>query len=288
MLSPHPNRKPTWLKRKLPQGSEYEVVRSVLAQSELHTVCQEAKCPNHWECFTRKTATFLLLGDTCSRNCGFCAIQTGAPKPVDSAEPELVASAAATLGLRYVVLTSVTRDDLPDGGAFAFADTIRCLKEEILGVKVEVLIPDFNGDKQALQKVVEAGPDVINHNIETVPRLYPLVRAQASYKRSLGIFEWLQEFAPQIPTKSGLMLGLGERTEEVEQVISQLVEAGCKLLTMGQYLQPSKNHLPVHDYILPDEFVAWRKKAESLGIKAAACGPFVRSSYQAAEMAIKS
>ena len=277
-------RKPVWLKRKLPTSPDYEKVRKLIGNSSLHTVCQEAKCPNQWECFSNRTATFMILGETCTRGCRFCNVHGGTPNPPDPAEPKRVAEAAKELNLSYVVVTSVTRDDLPDGGAAHFAETIVALKKAIEGVYVEVLIPDFQGNRDALKTVLEAGPDVLNHNIETVPSLYGTVRPEAIYQRSLEVFRNLKELAPEIPGKSGLMLGLGETDPEVELVLNDLVEAGVSILTLGQYLQPSKDHLPVAEYITPEAFDAWKEKGLALGFSDVASGPFVRSSYKAKEL----
>ncbi len=274
-------KKPAWLKRRLPSGPQYEQVRKLIAKGSLHTVCQEAKCPNQFECFSRQTATFLILGDRCTRNCGFCAVNDGPPTPPDSKEPERVARAAGQMNLKYVVVTSVTRDDLPDGGAALFAQTIRALKQRIKGVRVEVLIPDFQGDAAALQTVLEAGPDVLNHNIETVPRLYATVRPQADYKRSLELLHRASQSPSHIPVKSGLMLGLGEQDAEIAQTLQDLHRAGCRLLTLGQYLQPGRRNLAVQRFVPPEEFEQWRCKALTIGFSEVASGPFVRSSYHA-------
>lgn len=274
-------KKPEWLRRRLPSGPGFEEVRRLVAGSGLHTVCQEAACPNMWECFSSKTATFMIMGSRCTRNCLFCAVKSGPVFRPDPEEPKRVAKAAANLGLHYVVITSVTRDDLEDGGASCFVDTIREIRKMLPAARVETLIPDFQGDKAALQIVAEARPDVLNHNIETVSRLYKAVRPQAVYQRSLYLFrDWLA-LAPDIPAKSGLMLGLGETEEEIEAVLKDLFSVGCRILTMGQYLQPSKEHLPVKRYVPPEEFEIWRERAYSIGFHKAVCGPLVRSSYKA-------
>jgi len=273
--------KPAWLRKRLPVGPAYESVRAMIKKGALHTVCQEAKCPNQWECFSHKTATFLILGDRCSRTCGFCAVAHGPDGSLDQEEPLRVADAAAALELKYVVVTSVTRDDLPDGGAGVFADTITCLRRRIQDVKVEVLIPDFGGSRPALEKVLAAKPDVLNHNLETVSRLYPVVRPEAVYARSLELLKTAARLAPSIPTKSGLMLGLGETNDEIERALSDLLTVGCKMLTLGQYLQPTKAHLPVQKFIEPEQFDRWKQKALNAGFEQVASGPFVRSSYQA-------
>jgi lipoyl synthase len=277
-------KKPAWLRKPLPMGPEYERVRSMMKGECLHTVCQEAKCPNQWECFSRQTATFLIMGDRCTRNCRFCAVLHGPVGAVDPEEPSRVADAARTLGLNYVVVTSVTRDDLPDGGAEIFARTIREIHRKKPGSEVEVLIPDFQGDHQALAKVLHAHPAVLNHNIETVARLYPAVRPGAAYERSLELLAKAHAHVPAVPVKSGMMLGLGETEAEVKKTLVDLFEAGCRLLTLGQYLQPSAHHLPVERFVPPEEFDAWKAFARDLGFRGVASGPFVRSSYQAGEM----
>lgn len=276
--------KPRWLRRQLPTGSTFEKVKGMIKGDDLHTVCQEAKCPNMWECFSDKTATFLIMGSRCTRNCRFCSVQPGPTAPPDPGEPARVADVARRMGLKYVVVTSVTRDDIPDGGASLFAETIAEIRRKMPGACVEVLIPDFQGSRQALHKVLQARPDVLNHNIETVARLYPRVRPQASYERSLELIQRAHEYDPELPTKSGLMLGLGEKKAEVEKALEDLLSAGCRILTLGQYLQPSKNHLPVERFIPPEEFDAWRRKALELGFAEVASGPFVRSSYHAQEL----
>ena len=280
----HRARKPGWLRKPLPAGPEYEKIRGLLAETHLHTVCQEAGCPNMFECFGGGTATFLILGDRCTRDCRFCAVTHGSPDPPDPAEPARVAEAAAALGLEYVVVTSVTRDDLPDGGAAAFKDTISALRGRIPGVGVEVLVPDFQGSGPAMEEVLSAEPDVLNHNIETVPRLYRSVRPRAVYRRSLGLLGSVQRLSPGTPVKSGMMLGLGETEEEVERTLMDLAAAGCTLLTLGQYLQPSPRHVPVSRFLPPEEFLSWKRRAIEIGFEGVAGGPFVRSSYHAREM----
>ncbi len=276
--------KPSWLRRKLPSGPQYEQIRAMIDKGQLHTVCQEANCPNQFECFSARTATFLILGATCTRNCRFCNIEDGRPGPVDADEPRRVADAAARMNLRYVVVTSVTRDDLEDGGAGHFAATIGALREKIPGVQVEVLIPDFQGARSSLETVLAARPDVLNHNMETVRRLYPDVRPQADYDRSLALLSHVTRTDPAIPAKSGIMLGLGETEEEVRQTIADVYRTGCRMLTIGQYLQPTPRHLPVVDFIPPEEFERWRQFALKTGFNKVASGPFVRSSYHAGEM----
>lgn len=277
-------KKPPWLKRRLPAGREYEKVRKLVSNSQLHTVCQEARCPNLWACFSRQTATFLIMGSRCTRNCRFCAIENGPLAPPDPDEPARVAEAVERMQLRYVVITSVTRDDLLDGGAGFFADTIKEIRKRNPKSLVEVLIPDFKGSADALQVVLEARPDVLNHNIETVPRLYPLVRPEALYVRSLALLRRVREYDAKIPTKSGLMLGLGELTEEIRQTLQDLLDTGCSLLTLGQYLQPTEEHLAVERFIPPEEFEKWRDTALEMGFSEVASGPFVRSSYHAREL----
>lgn len=272
-------RKPKWLRIKLPTKKDFGQTRNLLKELNLNTVCQGASCPNIFECFSQKKATFLILGKYCTRNCTFCNIEHNIPEPVDKDEPERIAKAVQELGLKYVVITSVTRDDLEDGGAEQFARTILTLKKT--SVKIEVLIPDFGGSKEALKKVLATYPNVLNHNLETVPSLYAKVRPQASYERSLKILEWSKEFAGnRIITKSGLMLGLGEKEEEVLEVFKDLKEIGCDWLTLGQYLMPSKKHYPVQEYVSLEKFEFYKSKGKEIGLKVFA-GPLVRSSYHA-------
>jgi lipoyl synthase len=237
-----------------------------------------------FECFGKGTATFLILGDRCTRDCRFCNVVHGHPSPPDPAEPALVAEAAALLGLDYVVVTSVTRDDLRDGGASVFKETIKAIQERIPGVRVEVLIPDFQGSVAALEDVLSAKPDVVNHNIETVPSLYPSVRPEAIYRRSLDLLENVYHRAPATPVKSGMMLGLGESEKEVAETLMDIAATGCSLLTLGQYLQPSRRHLPVAEFLTPEKFLSWKHEAVKMGFKGVASGPFVRSSYHASEL----
>ena len=273
--------KPRWLRRSLPTGPEYEKIRKLLKGHALTTVCQEAKCPNQFECYGQGTATFMILGERCTRNCRFCAVGQHPESLPDPEEPERVAEAVTLLGLRYAVVTSVTRDDLPDGGAALFARTIAAIRRHQPDTLVEVLIPDLQGDHRALQTILDAGPDVLNHNIETVARLYPEVRPQAEYTRTLQLLRRVKESHPHIPTKTGIMLGLGETIAELEATWSDLQEAGCDILTMGQYLQPSSEHLPVQRFVPPEEFDVLAARALALGFAGVAAGPFVRSSYQA-------
>ncbi len=277
---------PPWLWRRVSTDAEAAVSRMehLLTDLSLHTVCQEARCPNIAECFGQGTATFMILGVVCTRGCRFCAVEHGRPVPLDPDEPERVAEAVARLDLHHVVITSVTRDDLPDGGASQFAATVQAVHRRLPDATVEVLIPDFNGSCAALETVLDAGPDVLNHNLETVPRLYPQVRPQADYCRSLGVLAWAKAHAPQTVTKSGLMLGLGERTAEVLRVLYDLRQAWCDLLTLGQYLQPTDHQLPVVRYVPPAEFAWYKDKAEALGLQGVAAGPLVRSSHRAADL----
>jgi lipoic acid synthetase len=276
--------KPPWLKRRLPTGPEFESLRGLIDGGDLHTVCQEAHCPNIWECFSRRTATFLIMGSDCTRNCRFCAVSAAPVRPLDPDEPERVARAASRMGLNYIVITSVTRDDLPDGGAAHFAATIAKIHKRLPQAKIEVLIPDFKGRMESLEAVLHAGVDVLNHNIETVPRLYPAVRPQADYRQSLTLLERARRLDPGTAVKSGLMLGLGETADEVLGALADLVRGGCGFLTLGQYLQPSPDHLPVERYVPPEEFNEWRRKALELGFTGVASGPFVRSSYHAKDL----
>ena len=277
-------RKPPWLKIRLSQLQDTSKVKSILNVTSLHTVCEEARCPNLGECFSSGTATILILGKICTRNCGFCAVERGVPASLDESEPERVATAISKMKLQYVVVTSVTRDDLPDGGASVFAKTIRAVRALDPKIKIEVLIPDFKGDKASLVTVLKESPDVLNHNVETVPRLYPQVRPQADYRRSLDLLQRVKEFNSQMVTKSGFMLGLGERREEVLELLLDLRKAGCDFLTIGQYLQPGLDRLPVVEYVPPEEFEEYKKIGEEMGFKSVASGPFVRSSFHASEM----
>ena len=276
--------KPPWLKRRLPTGATYEKVRQLIEDGQLHTVCQEARCPNMWECFSRETATFLILGDHCTRNCRFCAVEHGPEGPPDTGEPVHVADAVHRMKLDYVVVTSVTRDDLADGGSGHFAATVQTIRKKNPHARIEVLIPDFQGDSAALDTILNAKPDVINHNMETVRRLYPEVRPQADYDRSLFVIRYLARSAQHVPIKSGLMLGLGETRSELMETLENLIDAGCRMLTMGQYLQPSPSHLDVARFVPPHEFDELRDQALGLGFTQVASGPFVRSSYHAVDM----
>jgi len=277
-------RKPPWLKRRIPPFQDIQKVKSILEQTDLHTVCEEARCPNLGECFSRGTSTFLILGKICTRNCGFCGVEHGVPMLTDETEPQKVAQAIQKMGLQYVVVTSVTRDDLPDGGASLFAKTIQAIRALDPKIKIEVLIPDFQGDLASLEIVLKESPDVLNHNIETTARLYPEVRPQADYRRSLNLLKKSKGHDSEIFTKSGFMLGLGETPEEVLELLRDLREVGCDFLTIGQYLQPRPDRLPVMQFVPPEEFEGYKRIGEEMGFKTIASGPFVRSSFHAFEM----
>ena len=277
-------RKPDWLKVKIRSGPETNTVNELLNRLSLHTVCEEANCPNLMECFSKKTATFMILGSQCTRNCRFCNVTKGKPELVDEEEPMNVANAVKELGLKYVVITSVTRDDLDDGGAGHFVKVIESIKEINKDTIVEVLIPDFKGDQLALKKVVDAKPEVINHNVETIPRLYSTVRPMAIYERSVKLLENVKKMDKNILTKSGIMLGLGEKEDEVVELMKDLLEVDCDMLTIGQYLAPSKKHHPVIEYIHPDQFDRYKEIGMDLGFKFVASSPLVRSSYNAGEV----
>ncbi len=277
--------KPLWLRRKLPDQEALQKMRALLQRYGLNTVCEGALCPNRGECFRQGTATFLILGRTCTRSCTFCAIPSEERPPApDPEEPQRIFEAVSELGLTHVVVTSVTRDDLEDGGASHFAKTVRALKRTESTIVVEVLIPDFQGSFESLKIVADSGPDIVNHNLETVPRLYPEVRPQADYRRSLHLLKTVKEIDPGRVTKSGLMLGLGEQRDEVLEVMSDLRKISCDLLTLGQYLQPSGRHHPVVRYIPPEEFEDLRCAGEKMGFKAVFSAPLVRSSFHAAEV----
>lgn len=277
-------KKPDWLRVKARSDKNRGVVEEVLQRLSLHTVCEQAGCPNLMECFCSKTATFMILGKVCTRNCTFCQVTKGSPYSIDIQEPARLAQAVNELGLQHVVVTSVTRDDLPDGGSGHFASVIQEIKALCPDVTVEVLIPDFQGDMSALKKVIAVAPHVINHNIETVPRLYPDVRPNADYTRSLELLRRVKMIAPHMRSKSGLMVGLGETQEEVIQTMRDLRASNCDFLTVGQYLAPSKHHHPVIEYIHPDTFEVYKAAALEMGFYHVASGPFVRSSYHAGEM----
>ncbi len=278
-------RLPVWLKRPIAHGGEYIAVEGLLEELNLSTVCREARCPNRGECYASGTATFLIAGDTCTRGCTFCAVESRAPLPLDEDEPARVAEAVVRMGVRHAVITMVTRDDLDDGAAAHVVATIAAIRLASPGTAVEVLVSDLAGDERAIDMVVDARPDVFNHNVETVPRLYPSVRPGADYQRSLGVLARARTRSSDMPVKSGMMLGLGETHEEVVDVMRDLREAGCELLTLGQYLRPSARHLPVAAFVEPAEFAALAREARHLGFAGVASAPFVRSSYHAAELA---
>jgi len=280
---PTPRRLPDWLKRPLPAGNGNFFTQNLIRDLRLETVCEEARCPNRPECWSRRTATFMVLGNVCTRPCGFCSVEKGQPISVEHDEPERVAEAARRLGLRHVVITSVTRDDLPDGGATHFARCVLAVREAT-GAAVEVLTPDFLGNVTAIDTVVAASPEVFNHNLETVPRLYRKVRGRAEYRRSLDLLDRVKRTAPQIVTKAGLMLGIGETVEELFDVLADLRAIGCDVLTMGQYLAPTLKHIPVARFVSPGEFDELADRARLLGFRQVVAGPFVRSSYHADEM----
>jgi lipoic acid synthetase len=278
-------RKPPWLKVRFPAGKRFSEIKGLLREQELHTVCEEARCPNIGECFNSGTATFMILGEICTRACGFCDVTSGRPEGLDLLEPYRLSQAVGRLGLDYVVITSVNRDDLPDGGASIFASSIRAIRHRLPNCSVEVLIPDFEGNWDALQTVLSAGPAVLNHNTETVPRLYRRVRPKARYQRSLSLISEVKRRDPTMPTKSGIMVGLGETMEEVKQVVTDLRDHGCELLTVGQYLRPSSKHLPIVRFWHPDEFDEIGEYARGLDFRHVESGPLVRSSYHAADQA---
>jgi len=277
-------RKPPWLKKRIPPMEDLAKIKAILHRGNLHTVCEEARCPNLGECFSRGTATFLILGRVCTRHCGFCAVEHGIPSPPEEKECEELVDAVKKMGLRYVVITSVTRDDLSDGGSSGYARAVRALRAFDPEIKIEVLIPDFNGDLSCLLAVLRETPDVLNHNVETVCRLYPQVRPQADYRRSLELLKRAKKSSPHLLTKSGFMLGLGEAQQEVLDLLRDLRDAGCNFLTIGQYLQPRPDRLPVARYIPPEEFEEYKRIGEEMGFERVASGPFVRSSFHASHM----
>lgn len=281
MSAPVVGRHPPWLKVRAPGGPEFAETMATVRSLGLHTVCQEARCPNIGECWGNRTATFMLLGDTCTRNCTFCAVTHGRPLAVDAGEPLRVAHAVERLGLQHVVVTSVNRDDLPDGGAGHFAATAAAIRARLAACRVEVLVPDFQGSLPSVETVVASPIDIFNHNIETVPRLYKRVRPGAGYTRSLGVLEHAARCRSGLLTKAGLMLGLGETEAELMSVFGDLRAAGCQILTLGQYLRPTADHLPVERYVTPEEFAMLRNQALSLGFRHVESGPLVRSSYHA-------
>ncbi|MGA2898972.1 MAG: lipoyl synthase [Candidatus Acidiferrales bacterium] len=280
--SVHP--RPSWLRVKYFGGSNYQELKRIMRTLDLHTVCESARCPNMGECWEHRTATFMILGNICTRACGFCAVPSGKPLgPPEEDEPERVAEAVERMGLRYAVVTSVNRDDQADGGAAIFARTITRIRERVPGCRVEVLIPDFRGDWQALETVMAAHPDVLNHNMETVPRLYRTVRKGAVYERSLELLRRAGQMMPEVATKTGMMLGLGETREEVLQAMEEISAQGTHILTLGQYLQPTAEHLPIERYVHPDEFAEYKRLGEAMSFKHVEAGPLVRSSYHAFE-----
>jgi lipoic acid synthetase len=279
------SRKPSWLKTNLVTNENFQELRKMMQNQTLHTVCEEAKCPNIFECWSNRTATFMILGDICTRACRFCAVTTGKPTELDWAEPERVAEAAEQMGLRHVVVTSVARDELQDGGALLFATTIRAIRSRLPLCSVEVLIPDFLGNWNALRVVLDAKPDILNHNIETVERLSDRVRSKAKYRRSLELLKRSKEISPAIPTKSSIMIGLGETADEILMTMDDLRAVDCDILTIGQYLQPTKNHLDIVKYYSPAEFHLLKKEGEKRGFRHVESGPLVRSSYHAHDQA---
>jgi len=285
-VTPRPRQpKPEWLKARAPGGNNYQALKQLARGLELHTVCESAHCPNIGECWEHKTATFMLLGDLCTRRCGFCAVPKGKPLPIDYDEPRRVAEAVKKLGLKFAVVTSVNRDDDNLGGARVFAETIRQIREQVPGCSIEVLIPDFQGIDECLKIVLNAGPDILNHNTESVPRLYRAVRSGARYERTLQLLDNVKEFSPQTVSKSGVMVGLGEETNELLSVFQDLAACKVDILTIGQYLRPSRDHLPVARYYTPDEFAYLKRETLKMGFRHVESGPLVRSSYHAHEQA---
>jgi lipoyl synthase len=272
-------KRPDWLKVRLPTGQNYKEVYELMRKSKLNTVCEEAKCPNLAECWNRKTATFMILGDTCTRSCGFCNVKLGMPNELDLDEPRRVAESVEALGLKHVVITSVNRDELKDGGAAIFSESVRLIREKMPATTIEILIPDFKGDEKSFEIILQNPPDILNHNLETVKRLYHAVRPQAKYERSLEVIHWFKEHG--LRTKSGIMVGIGEERDEVIEIIKDLYNAGCDIMTIGQYLQPTKNHLPVNRYVTLEEFKSYKDFGLSIGLKAVESSPLVRSSYHA-------
>jgi lipoic acid synthetase len=276
-------KRPDWLKVKLPTGDNYSDVRNLMRDKKLNTVCEEARCPNMAECWNHRTATFMILGDTCTRSCGFCNVKLGMPTELDLDEPRRVVDAIKQLNLRHAVITSVNRDELEDGGASIFRECIRILREEKPDCTVEILIPDFKGNEKAFETIMQYPPDILNHNLETVKRLYHAVRPQAKYERSLNLIKWFK--SKGLKTKSGIMVGIGEKTEEVLELMKDLFNHGCEIMTIGQYLQPTKVHLPVDRFVTPEEFGMYKEKGLKMGFKVVESSPLVRSSYHADEHA---
>ncbi|MCC7235222.1 MAG: lipoyl synthase [Bryobacterales bacterium] len=283
LTAPPKAARPEWLRAPAPAGENYRELKELMGRLGLHTVCESAACPNVGDCWNRRTATFMILGNVCTRRCGFCAVQKGVPLDVDMDEPRRVAEAVQAMGLRYAVITSVNRDDRKDGGSLLFAMTIRSIRERVPGCRVEVLVPDFQGSREAMRILMDARPDVMNHNTETVPRLYRQVRLGASYERSLDVLAYAKKLGPETPTKSGLMLGLGETMDEVLTVMRDLRASQVDILTLGQYLRPSPRHLPVLRYVPPEEFAQYRQAGAAMGFTHVEAGPLVRSSYHADE-----
>ncbi|MCX8107013.1 MAG: lipoyl synthase [Ignavibacterium album] len=272
-------KRPDWLKVKLPIGDNYTDVKNLMRRQKLNTVCEEAKCPNIAECWNHRSATFMILGDTCTRSCGFCNVKLGIPNELDLNEPYRVVESVKELDLRHVVITSVNRDELKDGGATIFKECVRLIREQKPDCTVEILIPDFKGEEHAFEIIMQSPPDILNHNLETVPRLYHAVRPQAKYERSLNLIRWFK--GKGLKTKSGIMVGIGEKPEEVLVLMRDLVENGCDILTIGQYLQPTKEHLPVDRFVTPDEFRMYKEEGLKMGFKIVESAPLVRSSYHA-------
>lgn len=276
-------KRPDWLKIKLPVGDNYNEVRNLMRRLKLNTVCEEANCPNIAECWNNRTATFMILGDICTRTCGFCNVKSGLPTELDFDEPRRVVESIKELNLRHAVITSVNRDELYDGGAVIFKEMIRIARIEVPDCTIEILIPDFKGEEHAFEIIMQAPPDILNHNLETVKRMYHVVRPQAKYDRSLKLIKWFKE--KRLKTKSGLMVGIGEKPDEVLEVMNDLVSHGCDILTIGQYLQPTKQHLPVDRYVTPEEFRMYKEEGLKMGFKIVESSPLVRSSYHADEHA---
>jgi lipoic acid synthetase len=276
---PELGKRPDWLKVRLPSGENYKNVYELMRKSKLNTVCEEAKCPNLAECWNRKTATFMILGDTCTRSCGFCNVKVGLPTELDLDEPRRVAESVEAMGLKHAVITSVNRDELKDGGASIFSETVKLIRQKMPDTTIEILIPDFKGEVESFQIILQNPPDILNHNLETVKRLYHAVRPQAKYERSLELIQWFRKNG--LRTKSGIMVGIGETKEEVLELITDLYEHGCEIMTIGQYLQPTKNHLPVHRFVTLDEFKSYKEFGLKIGLKAVESSPLVRSSYHA-------
>lgn len=272
-------KRPDWLKVRLPSGENYNDVKNLMRRQKLHTVCEEARCPNIAECWNARTATFMILGDTCTRSCGFCNVKVGMPNELDLDEPRRVAESVAELNLHHVVITSVDRDELKDGGASIFAETIKLIREKTPETTIEILIPDFQGKEDSFLTILKNPPDILNHNLETVPGLYHAVRPQAKYERSLKLIKWFKD--RYLKTKSGIMVGIGEKPDEVLSLMNDLLIHGCDILTIGQYMQPTKNHLPVDRFVTPEEFKMYKEEGLKMGFKIVESSPLVRSSYHA-------